>query len=649
MRLAHCTLGSTFFLGPPQPKGKDDESSCDLDMCVSEYDYYYRTTSWGTRTHPNATLVLFGPKHLLHHDSVSRLPQAFHCVSMKLKSSLSLLAPVSLLAIFNDAKELDSSPVSSHNANHIFNAIHDSMRQWDSSVLHNGMSVFLAYVPEDTQLYHGTSTPDRVNGTEWLAFEPEHALVFARPRRGPPPGRDRPLRSYPSGHGECHPPCSVKDDSDQSPHSALGPSKQDANPPKVSHAELRQDQSPLSHTLMQRGRARTNYDQALLSQQADRHGYLHTYRTKHSLRLLYLDGQSAAKSSIGTLDLQDMVLLHDNPPPKHNDREASSSGKPATGQMEGRIGGPMGEVWRAEHLCTMAENRWAGKIDGFLRMELGFEIILCTFKDHLKVDRITEVTAADHGGHPGSGSGSIDYYKAVASRFDGIGGDRVTLNYENFVNLFAFPDAVYFDEHERPRVNNATAVLKPVQNAIDEMILGLDKHRRVNWQTIADMVIARYGDRLESLASGSLDSISAFRGEIDQAMQPFVDHGSRNASAEILRCATQYLPRHSNVNTLAVNAIFQVTTTLCSSLAIAAQHDVLEDAVRTIRSLKSWLNWPSFKRCRGCSYDEVCFVPIWPLGGVEDMKNPRCISDLADTSRGYWGKMDDMAAHDRRR
>jgi len=36
-------------------------------------------------------------------------------------------------------------------------------------------------------------------------------------------------------------------------------------------------------------------------------GYFHTYRTKHPLRLLYLDGQAAAKSSFGTQDTQDKV------------------------------------------------------------------------------------------------------------------------------------------------------------------------------------------------------------------------------------------------------------------------------------------------------------------------------------------------------
>lgn len=73
-----------------------------------------------------------------------------------------------------------------HNANHIFNAIHSSMRQWGSSLNHNGMSFFLATVPAGTPLYHGTSSEDFVKGIEWLAFEAEHASIFAWPERAPP-------------------------------------------------------------------------------------------------------------------------------------------------------------------------------------------------------------------------------------------------------------------------------------------------------------------------------------------------------------------------------------------------------------------------------------------------------------------------------
>lgn len=82
----------------------------------------------------------------------------------------------------------------SFHANHIFNAIHNSMRQFGSSLHHNGMSFFIATVPAGTHLYHSGMYDDKaVQGTEWLAFEPEHALIFThnpgpknRPRPPPP-------------------------------------------------------------------------------------------------------------------------------------------------------------------------------------------------------------------------------------------------------------------------------------------------------------------------------------------------------------------------------------------------------------------------------------------------------------------------------
>jgi len=52
------------------------------------------------------------------------------------------------------------------------------MRQFGSTLQHNGMSFAVVTMPEDTELYHGTFFSDRVNGTEWLAFEPEHAMVL---------------------------------------------------------------------------------------------------------------------------------------------------------------------------------------------------------------------------------------------------------------------------------------------------------------------------------------------------------------------------------------------------------------------------------------------------------------------------------------
>jgi hypothetical protein len=155
------------------------------------------------------------------------------------------------------------------NAPHIFNAIHSSMRQWGSSSNHNGMSFFPARIPNNTHLYHGTHTPDAVTGMEWLAFEIERAEMFSHSRRGRPP---------PGSPGDGRPP----------------------PPMELDWAETLDEMCSMDGD-----------DPDIMK------GYLHIYRTTRPLtNLLYIDGMSAGKSSMGTLDTQDLVLRNssdDNP------------------------------------------------------------------------------------------------------------------------------------------------------------------------------------------------------------------------------------------------------------------------------------------------------------------------------------------------
>lgn len=112
-----------------------------------------------------------------------------------------------------------------------------SRAPWRPGECHVRHALFIATVPEGTEFYHGTSSAEPKTGMDWLAFESEHALIFARPGSNRIPDED---------HDE---------------------------------------------------------------EKALPYGYLHTFRTRHDLRLLYIDGVSAAKSDRGTLDLQDVVLL----------------------------------------------------------------------------------------------------------------------------------------------------------------------------------------------------------------------------------------------------------------------------------------------------------------------------------------------------
>ncbi|KAH0207748.1 hypothetical protein KCU99_g301, partial [Aureobasidium melanogenum] len=607
------------------------------------------------------------------------------------------------------------------------------MRQFGSSLNHNGMSLFIATVPEGTELYHGTSTKDRVNGTQWLAFEPEHALIFARGRRGPPPG-------HPPGDGHAPPPeeedaktrrrntiflmadqntveakmvkvaqarlTATKDVTallvmtlvltvriivhrhhrtmvhqqaimmthlaaallakatflapglqariiadllaEVLPLSIMNPHLSGSNTMmsimmrirmimSTTHTEHREFSLPpigywvhrlgdllrnpkrrhvppptdLASESVQSEVIETRAEQEPLTSgkpEDQDSGYLHTYRTRHSLRLLYVDGQSAAKSKKGTLDTQDVLLLEDS-----IDHDS----------------GMFGERERAAQLCKLAHEKWNDRVDGILRMEGGFEIILCDFAAHLDVVSIAKTNPEARGGF-GGGSDNGDgfnYYRAVAARYHGIGGGRAVLDYEEFVSAFAYPEAISFDDTGRPRLNNRSAAIDDMRRAVDKMILQKsDSIETVDWQAIADMVVARYADRIEYLASGSLKSLAALQSEIERALRPFIDYNARNSSSEIERCASQFMPNSTNV---AAQAIRQVTNTLCSSLVTASEQTDYTIALEQIKQLKEYLAWTTWKQCRGCAADEICFLPIWPVGTAEDFEQPRCRSDVS--------------------
>ncbi|KAK4495026.1 hypothetical protein PRZ48_013353 [Zasmidium cellare] len=360
------------------------------------------------------------------------------------------LAAILLASVISGVVCDNLDPTLKH-ANHIFNEIHSSARQWGSTLNHNGMAFFMATVPEGTELYHGTSSASPKIGMDWLAFEPEHALVFARP------GSNRP------------------DD--------------DRNEEHPRH-------------------------------KAVTHGYLHTFRAQHDLRLLYLDGASAAKSDRGTLDLQDVVLLNQMP--------KAMTGRRSFYEHEE-------DSARAAGLCHMAQEDWRGKVDGFIRMEAGFEIILCDFESHLELVRVTQSKSQDSA--TGAIPDSPAFFKAIAGRYDGIGGDRIAIDYETQVSLFAYPDALYFDGWRRPRVNHTGAVIEAVRNAVTSMVLSEipRSKRRTNWQSVADMVVGRYADRIEYLASGEIDLLTDLRFEAERSLRPFIDYSRLDKSAEISR------------------------------------------------------------------------------------------------------------------
>lgn len=524
------------------------------------------------------------------------------------------------------------------NAAHIFNSVHSAMRQWGSSIHHNGLGVIPAKVPKGTLLYHGARGNETPAGFEWLAFEMEHSEGFARswrdidgstPARPPGPPRSRGPGTAVKGNvgvGGGDDGQRVLVDSDDDHH---------APPPDVPRA-LR--------------------------------GYFHTYRANRDLRLLYLDGMAAGKTDMGTLDTQDYLL-------------------------RGVLSAPgFGEFDRARDICALVKS-WG--LDGVIRMEIGFEAIYCDFFDGL--DRVSVLRRP--WSDSVEGNGGIDMFewaRAVGQRYDGIGGGRVRLGFGGMVSGAWYPVNVSNPNGRRdmPRLGRlGDEVRGAIMKRIEEVVRG-DQKGSVDWQGVVDMIVTRHGDRIEALAEEAADGgDEAFVSQVLAVTNTFVDYprdewdvvgvmGDIVAEARG-RCVRQYLTPAATwkdewtaEDGLIFEAVEAVVQRICGDLyavrevlleaqpklaavafseseisSILADHQgatrKIGDAVKrgreVVRELKEHLSWGMWKKCKpGCGVAEVCFVAMWPFGLKQDHYSPSCHNRTSMVGRrlrdgeGYW-------------
>ena len=72
-----------------------------------------------------------------------------------------------------------------------------------------------------------------------------------------------------------------------------------------------------------------------------------------------------------------------------------------------------------------------------------------------------------------------------------------------------------------------------------------------------------------------------------------------------------------------------------------AQRRTLARTKVLARELMTTLNWARFKQCNpACGLSEVCVVPMWPIGTVEEYERPRCANSSGSGFDGegerYW-------------
>ncbi|SPQ24443.1 85e4f5bb-75b5-4bac-9a09-aa84823e6e4c [Thermothielavioides terrestris] len=509
-------------------------------------------------------------------------------------TAIACLASATSAPTTNHTQFGPSEAAARQNAFAIFNAVHSAMRQWGSSLNHNGMSFFLVTVPPGVILYHGTDSPDPPPGPEWLAFEIEHAENFARPRRRsrkavPPPPPHSPPPSLLSQPAQQHPlhqdpiPHPIND----SPHPQPLPQPPDNNDDDPDD----DDDDPLPA-----------------------HGYLHLYRTTAPLHLLYVDGMSAGNTAMGTLDTQDLLLRLN------------------------RSAGVWDEYGRATELCALAA-AWGcgsssggegggggggGLLRGVLRMEAGFEVIRCDFADGA-MELLDARQRPDVARWPGlRGLRAWEFVRAVAARYGGIGGGRVVVDWSSMVSALFYevdlgnPDGRFEGLPRLVRVSDGE--LRGIRDRVAEVMTErarMGEKRVVDWQAVVDLVVSRYADRLRYLAEG-IESLEMMRAEVNSLLDTHIDYavedeGFQNATQRCARHYTLSAVPGTQEDKLILTAIETVTHAICSALFEVrklvvedpeADDGSLDAAKRTIRGLMGKLRWSKWKECAGCAYDE---------------------------------------------
>ncbi|KAI1393354.1 uncharacterized protein F4822DRAFT_9409 [Hypoxylon trugodes] len=359
-------------------------------------------------------------------------------------------------------------------------------------------------------------------------------------------------------------------------------------------------------------------------------GHLHVYQAARPLNVLYIDGMAAGKTDMGTLDTQDILLVGNKSEIAWND-------------------------WgRADNLCDLARE-W--DIQGFIRMEPGFEVIYCNFTDGLRLISTFERPAPDG---PGSADNawitSFEWARAASQRYKGIGASRVLLDYSSVFSAFFYPTNLTNPEPTRPELPRLVgasdaeiAVMR--QHVADSLYRSIANEQiPTDWQGVTDMIVTRYAKRLSFMAE--TDTFSIMKTEVNGLLNIYIDYAETDDgfAAAQQRCTNFYLQpvrARTPQDELIQAAIENTTATICTALFKVRQLIVEDEdsdeaesvsaAKRVIQELVDILRWSDWKECGSCQPDELCFIAMWPLGNAEDHYNPSCrnYSDLLGRN-DYW-------------
>ncbi|KAG1740389.1 hypothetical protein EDD22DRAFT_323655 [Suillus occidentalis] len=218
-------------------------------------------------------------------------------------------------------------------------------------------------------------------------------------------------------------------------------------------------------------------------------GWLLTLAATRDLKVLYFDGSSAAKVSEGTMDTQDIVAWGELQPERAFD-----------------------EKDRIDDLCTWGKEFG---IDGFTRMEMDFEIMLCNFTVGVEVVSFVHITLPrdDRSLSPPTSLRAdpntwIRTFEVMhsGSWYNRYPGDsRIVLDLTGLISLYdtaLAPSLISvragLERLEHRVLGISSDDISRVMRRVTEIVSRADPAGSgTDWKTLIHVIVNRYADRLE--------------------------------------------------------------------------------------------------------------------------------------------------------
>ncbi|KAG8213368.1 hypothetical protein J3R82DRAFT_11859 [Butyriboletus roseoflavus] len=371
-----------------------------------------------------------------------------------------------------------------------------------------------------------------------------------------------------------------------------------------------------------------------------------TFAATRPLKVIYFDGNSAAKLPYGTLDTQDLIAWS-----KISD------------------GSQSGERKRIQDLCKWGRNFG---VDGFVRMEMDFEIMLCDFTSGVRVAFANLVSRrAISPMKPAFVSFEVLNAGSWHNRFPGE--TRVQLDLAGLVSFYDTQLAPSLtairagQERWDHRVGNISKEdLSAIKSRLEAVLIrprGLSSG--IDWTTLVQVIVDRYSERLEltryllnSSTTGPdeiVDLANKTQAQLRIMLTPYLlfsatpidesDKTELDWTVPIYKlCATTHtysmeseLDSMTDAEKLLLKAVRGTSREICrvvtkmwaagvyagidpllntkESLDVSEITHLFITWAEDLNSLVAWLDWSVWVKCNpGCGPEEMCYLPTWPVG-----------------------------------